>query len=54
MRWFDYVVIASVALMCALVIFSGWLVAVSQPQQAHAQQKNAYWPYSVETSVKDR
>jgi len=53
MRWFNRVMIATIALMAVLTILAGWMVAVSQPQ-AHAQQKNAYWPYSVETSVKDR
>lgn len=53
MRWFNRVMIAAVALMCALVIFAGWLVAASQPQ-ADVQLRNAYHPYSVEVSVRDR
>ena len=42
------------ALIAAL--FGGllaWAVLSTQPQ-AHAQLRNAYWPYSVETQVRDR
>ena len=44
-----------VALVAAIVLSSAILAvaAVSQPA-AHAQQRNAYWPYSVEISVSDK
>ena len=43
------------AFVAVAVFLVGFLVAVmvTQPHEAHAA-KNAYWPYSVETVVRDR
>ena len=41
--------VAAVALSAAILA----VVVVTQPQ-AHAQRHNAYWPYSVETAIRDR
>ena len=37
----------------ALLLGFVLVVAATQPNEAHAL-KNAYWPYSVETVVRDR
>ena len=44
------VAIALTVLVTALAVA---MVALSQPAQA-AQKHNAYWPYSVETVIRDR
>ena len=47
----EWAIVAAVA-MAAVFVFVGF-VMVTQPQ-AHARHHNAYWPYSVEMSVKDK
>ena len=44
------IAIALTVLVTALAVT---MVALSQPAQA-AQKHNAYWPYSVELTVRDR
>ena len=39
--------------LAVLVIALALAVCVSQPR-AHAELHNAYWPFSVETAVRDR
>lgn len=46
-------VLCSMALMLILLLF-GKVILDTQPQAHASQLKNAYYPYSVETSVKDK
>ena len=53
MRWVDYALIGSCALMA--LILSVAIVKVMLIQEgSHSPLKNAYWPYSVEIAVRDR
>ena len=51
MRWFDYVLIGASCVMAMIVAISV-VMMLTQPNTTN-QKKNAYWPYSVETSIKD-
>ena len=44
-------IIAAVAI-AAIIVFATFVVA-AQPKPSH-QLRNAYWPYSVETVIRDR
>lgn len=44
---------ATALAITVLAICLALAVAVSQPR-AHAQLHNPYWPYTVETQVRDR
>ena len=48
-----HVYVAALAAIAVAVAFLA-LVAITQPAEAHAQRHNAYWPYSVETVIRDR
>ena len=52
MRWVDYALIAATVTM-AVIVSVAFVYVLMQPKDAHAL-KNAYWPYSVETVVRDR
>jgi len=45
---------AIAALIVFLLVSAGVLYTLDAHDEAHAQLKNAYWPYSVETVVRDR
>lgn len=49
----DLLIWALAALVVAVVLAAVVMVSCSQPAQA-AQKRNAYWPYSVETTIRDR
>ena len=51
MRNIVYGVIVGIGVLFACI---GVSMLIVQPPQAHAQLHNAYWPYSVEVSVRDR
>ena len=43
----------AIALTVLVTVLAVVMVALSQPAEA-AQRHNAYWPYSVETVIRDR
>lgn len=51
MRNIVFATIVGIGVLLACIGVSMLLV---QPPQAHAQLHNAYWPFSVEVSVRDR
>ena len=42
-----------IVLIVSITVGACVMIACAQPQHS-AMKKNAYWPYSVETSIKDR
>lgn len=47
------VLVAAIIALAVSSAFFAVAVMVTQPHGAHAA-KNAYWPYSVETVIRDR
>lgn len=53
MRRAELVCVVAAVLALALLVWA-WVAALSEGWEPPALHKNAYWPFSVETSIKDK